>query len=288
MNEPRYPYVWVHVKELEADEASAALFDLGALGIEERDASTLIKGAPGRVTLVASFETQEDAELAIGQLPLAWDPALHEVIGDSFRDEWKKHFHPFAVCEGVVVRPPWEPYDPKPGERVLELEPGRAFGTGLHETTSLVSHELATLEAELRGRERLDLGCGSGILSLVGLVKGAARARATDIDPEAVEVTRENAVRNGLENRIDADCARFLAVEQKYPVVVANIEARVLIPHAREIMNTVAPSGVLILSGLLAPQRDDVLAAYTPFTLEAEPVRGEWIALRLRAPKTHA
>jgi ribosomal protein L11 methyltransferase len=285
MTEPRYPYVWLSVTADVSDEASAQLFELGALGVEERDETTLIKGDPGKVTLVASFEAHDTAQAAIGELPSDWSPTLHEVVGDAWRDEWKKHFKPFVVCDGIVVRPPWEAYTPTSGQRVLELEPGRAFGTGLHETTSLVATELARVEGELAGQPILDIGCGSGILALIALLQGASHARAVDVDPDAAAVTRENAARNLMADRIEADTTPVHKIDRQYPVVLANIEAHVLIPLAPAIMATVAPGGLLVLSGILVPQKSQVLAAYPEFVLEAAPSRGEWIALSLRAPR---
>jgi ribosomal protein L11 methyltransferase len=288
-SEPRYPYVVVDVESGDAaDEAASELFDLGAQGVEERDATTLLKAAQaGKVTLVASFASHEAADEAIRALPASWSPRLEEVVGDAWRDEWKKHFHPFAVCEGIVVRPPWEAYAKKPGDTVLELEPGRAFGTGLHETTSLVAQLLAAHGAELRDARVLDVGCGSGILSLVALGLGAAHARAIDVEEDAVLVTRENAARNAMSSRIEADTTDVALLGSAWPVVVANIEARVLVPLAATIASRVAPGGLLILSGILLPQKDDVCAAYAPglgFALlpDGSQVKGEWVALALR------
>ena len=152
VSEPRYPYVAVDVAPDEADEAGALLFELGAQGVEERDATTLVRGAAGKVTLVGSFEDETTARSAIAELPSAWSARLEQVVGDAWRDEWKKHFEPFRICDGIVVRPPWRAYAPAPGEQVIELEPGRAFGTGLHETTRLVAEILAGRGASLRAR----------------------------------------------------------------------------------------------------------------------------------------
>jgi ribosomal protein L11 methyltransferase len=283
VSEPRYPYVLVDVDAADADEASSSLFELGAQGIEERDATTLARAAkPGGVTLVASFATHDEANAAIEELPSAWSPRLEEVIGDAWRDEWKKHFHPFALCAGIVIRPPWEEYDAKPGERVLELEPGRAFGTGLHETTWLVSQALAARSKELADARVLDVGCGSGVLSLVALSLGAREARAIDIDADAAAVTRENAERNGMASRVRADTTDVAKIDEAFPFVVANIEARVLVPLARAIAARVAPGGALVLSGVLAPQKEDVCAAYPGLALEETIAKGEWVALVLR------
>lgn len=288
MTEPRFHLVLVDVAEDEADAASGILFDLGASGLEERDATTLAKGALGKVTLVASFDDEEAAREAVSALPVEWGPRPDVIVGDAFRDEWKKFFHPFVLCPGIVVRPPWEPYEAQPDERVLELEPGRAFGTGLHETTSLVADALLSHPDDVRGKEVLDVGCGSGILSLLALLVGASTARCVDVDPDAVEVTRENAARNGYAGRVEADTTDVRDLSGEYGVVLANIEARVLIPLAEAIMRRTAPGGLLVLSGVLAPdvvpQMEEVKAAYARFELEATTRKGEWVALLLRAP----
>jgi ribosomal protein L11 methyltransferase len=282
--EPRFPFVAVDVTADDADVMSATLFELGADGVEERDATTLVKGAPGLVTLVASFASHEEAHLALASLDASMNPRLEEIVGDAWRDAWKEHFRPFAITASIVIRPPWEAYAEKPGEEVLVLEPGRAFGTGLHETTSLVATALETRKTELVGKTVLDVGCGSGILALVALTLGASRARAIDVDPDAALVAQENATRNGLDERVEADATPIESIDGTYPVVVANIEARVLIPMMPELTRRVAPGGVLVLSGILAPQEDDVRKAYASFALEDALHKGEWVALVLRAP----
>jgi ribosomal protein L11 methyltransferase len=272
---PRYPYVAVDVDEADAEEAGARLFELGAQGVEQRDATTLVRSASPRVTLVAGFPDRGAADAAVVELPGAWDARVEEVVGDAWRDAWKKHFEPFAICPGVVVRPPWREFAPKRGERVVVLEPGRAFGTGLHETTSLVAGVLADPAAGaapfagpiLAGADVLDVGCGSGVLSLVALALGAARARAVDVDPDAVAVTRENAERNGVADRLEVD---------DVPVELAP-----------GIAPRVASGGELVLSGILAAdvapgQVDDVRRAYPGFEDVALHRKGEWVALVLR------
>lgn len=285
---PRYPFVHLDVPADLADDISALLFELGAEGVEERDASTLAKSAAGegQVTLVAAFSERADADEALSSLDAAWNPRVEEVVGDAWRDAWKEHFHPFAITERITIRPPWEPYTPsKPGEQVLELEPGRAFGTGLHATTSLVARALDAAAAELTGKPVLDVGTGSGILALCALLLGAERVVAIDNDPDAIEVTRENAARNALTERVDASTTDVADVAATYPVVVANIEARVLIPMAPVLAARVAPGGLLVLSGILDGQEASVLAAYQAeraFSQEALGREGEWVSLSLR------
>lgn len=283
MTEPRYPFVRVDVAAELAEEASAELFELGALGVEERDGTTLQKGVEGKVTLVASFPDHEAAQGAIEALDPGWTPALEEIIGDGWRDAWKEHFHPFSLTPRLTVRPPWEPYTAqRPGEQVLELEPGRAFGTGLHATTSLVARTLDRESARLAGARVLDVGTGSGILAVAALALGASFVVATDNDPEVIGVVEENAARNGMSERIAASTAELGQLTERFPVVVANIEARVLIPMAPELAARVAPGGLLVLSGILAGQEQDVLAAYPGLQQERIEQEGDWICLVLR------
>jgi ribosomal protein L11 methyltransferase len=205
-------------------------------------------------------------------------------VGDAWRDEWKKHFAPFKLTSRVTIRPPWESYEPRdPGEIVLELEPGRAFGTGLHATTSLVARAMEKLAPRLAGAAVLDVGTGSGILALVAIALGAARVRAIDVDPEAVAVTIENARRNDCESRIAASATPLSEVAEDFDVVVANIEARVLIDLAAALAARVRPGGVLILSGVLSGQEADVLRAFGSFRTIALASEGDWIALILSA-----
>lgn len=266
MAEPRYPFVHVDVPSARADELSAALFELGATGVEERDEGTLARGpGAGSVTLVGSFDDRaaaEEAVVELGRLDPSLSPRIEEVVGDAWRDAWKEHFAPFALTPRLVVRPPWIAAEAPDGGHVLELEPGRAFGTGLHATTSLCADALDARAERLGGITVLDVGTGSGILALAALVFGAARVVAIDNDPDVIEVVRENAERNGLAERIDARACTVDAVEGRFPVVVANIETRILVPMAPALVRAVAPGGLLVLSGILASEERLVAERY--------------------------
>jgi ribosomal protein L11 methyltransferase len=265
--EQRYPFVAVDASPDEVDELSAALFELGAMGVEERDDQTLIKGAgPGRVTLVGSFQAHGDAEDAIDQL-LAMSPScrarLEEVVGDAWRDAWKEHFAPFLLTPRIRVVPPWAADAPMgAGELRLELEPGRAFGTGLHATTALVAELLDDRSRALAGEEVLDVGTGSGILALAALLLGASRVTAIDTDEDVIGVVLENAERNGLSHRVRAFAGGLEAIDRPYHWVLANIEARVLRPLAPALVRSLEPGGVLILSGLLESEHDEMVRLY--------------------------
>ena len=249
--------------------------------MEQRDAGTLVRGSHGKVTLVVSFESREDAESALAALDAGFAPRIVRLEGDAWKDEYKKYFHPFRICPGVVIRPPWEEAtDVQPSEKVLILEPGRAFGTGLHETTSLVC-EIVSQRA-VAGMV-LDVGCGSGILGLVAIVLGASRVRAIDVDADAVAVAKENAERNGLFDRFEADTMDVTKLAGAWPSVLANIEAGVLVPMAPALTARLAPGGLLVLSGILQTQEEHVRAAYTHLEHLETRAKGEWIALAYRS-----
>ena len=192
MSEPRYPYVHVDVSPEEVEEVSYLLWELGALGVEERDASTLNKqaGVTSEVTLVASFADDAAAQSAIDEL-VPRTGRLEHVVGDAWREAYKQYFKVTRLGPRLVIRPSWEPYTPSPQDVVVTVDPGRAFGTGTHESTRLL---MAALDERVRGGERvLDVGCGTGILAICALKLGAKSALCIDVDPDAIEVTRENA-----------------------------------------------------------------------------------------------
>jgi len=291
MNEPvvpaRYPYVHLAVRQPDVELVSAELWELGASGIEERDASTMNSPDAGEpLTLVASFQHEADAQLAARALSDRWTARVCFVEGDDWRERYKAYFKATRVGSRLVVRPPWEAYSARDGDVVLTLDPGMAFGTGTHETTRLV---LSALEDHVRaGVGVLDVGCGSGILAIAALLLGAGRALAIDVDPEAVRVAAENCAINGVAERCRVEhtsgeaTGEPLAHGQRYPLVLANIETRVLVPAASALIACVEPAGVLILSGILAPERDRVLLAYAALhTLEVREL-GEWVAIVLR------
>ncbi len=303
-DEPRYPTLHVEVDEDRADLVSGWLFELGATGVEERDQSTFIKGpsAAGRVLLVASFEdhaaaTEASETLVANDPELA--PRIEEIVGDAWRDEWKKYYEPFALTPSVTVRPPWH-QAPEGAGKVLVLEPGRAFGTGLHATTSLVANILDGAKSELAQKRVLDAGCGSGILSFVALLLGAERAVAFDIDPEVQHIVEENAAANGLSDKIEVFAGTVDRVKDRFAWVLANIEAKILDPLAEDLARVTEPGGCLVLSGILAIEEErmksrfDGLIAHGVRLELVETRRTEtggeraydkdgWVALRLRA-----
>jgi len=281
MTAPRYPYVHVLTSESDAELVSLELWELGASGIEERDGSTMhATEAAGQLTLVACFPDDGAADAAVLALGSRFAARVVHVEGDAWRDGWRAFFKPSRVGERLVVRPSWESFELQPGDVELILDPGGAFGTGTHETTRLV---LAAVQSHVQpGQAVLDVGCGSGILAIACLLLGAARARCIDVDPEAVRATRENAEANRVDARVQVSDEPLSAITERFPLVLANIESRVLIPLAAALSERVLPGGVLILSGILAHERAQMLAAYSGLRALAVLEQGEWIALVLQ------
>lgn len=286
MTDTRYPFLHVEVTPDDVDVMIGRLTMLGAEGIEERDASTLTKGGSLGVTLVASFPDDATAEAARDALAGEHPVHLDAIVGDAWRDAWKDHWQPTHLTDRVVVVPSWLTYDPAPGEMVMKLDPGRAFGTGQHPSTCLAARAVEARLPLLAGRPLLDLGCGSGILSFVALMQGATRAIGCDIDSESVACAGENAVALGLDARFEGRVGGVDTVPETSTLVVANIEAGVLIPLAEKVAAKVAPGGALVLSGVLVEQRAAVDAAYTAQGLVADDSADErgWIAPTYHRP----
>jgi len=190
--------------------------------------------------------------------------------------EWLRDFRPMQFGQRLMVSPAGFEID-VPDAVVVRLEPGLAFGTGTHATTALCLTWLDGLD--LRGLRVLDYGCGSGILSIAALMLGARSADAYDIDPQAISATAMNAEQNGVGDRLNPtlDTTRL---NTGYDVVIANILAGPLTEHSGSICTRIAPSGRLALSGILEPQAEAVVAAYSPW-IDFEPVATSdgWIRL---------
>lgn len=212
---------------------------------------------------------------------LETDPCVQE----DWINNWKKYFHPIPVGKKLLIRPDWEKAENPEGRVVVDLEPGIAFGTGTHETTRLCMEFLE--ETVTPGCSMLDVGCGSGILSVAGLLLGAGRAVGVDIDPLAVKTAAQNAERNHVADRFTGICGSLTEkVEGKFDVVAANIVADVILQLARDIEKFLAPGAVFLVSGIIDEREQDVLDALKGrFDVTARKEEKGWVAAccRLRA-----
>lgn len=208
-----------------------------------------------------------------------------QVKDEDWNEVWKRFYKPFRAGRSLVVKPTWEPYEAKEGDRVIEMDPGMAFGNGTHETTGMC---LELLDEQLTGGERvIDVGTGSGILAIGAALLGAPDVLAIDIDPTAVKVAKENIAHNGLTDRITAIEGNLLdKTDMVCDVCVANIIADVIIGFAQPLKEHIVPGGRFICSGIIREREDDVVSALKEAAYEIIEIRrkGEWVAILSRRP----
>ena len=201
-------------------------------------------------------------------------------------ENWKKYYKPFRAGERLVIKPSWETYEPKEGDLVLELDPGMAFGSGTHETTSMC---LELLEDAMHGGESvIDVGTGSGILAIGAAMLGAKDVLAIDIDPVAVRVAKENIEHNHLSDRVRAVEGNLLASSDGVcDLCVANIIADVICMFAQPLVDHIVPGGLFICSGIIKEREQDVVNALTAadYTILETKRKGEWVAMLSRRKK---
>jgi ribosomal protein L11 methyltransferase len=206
-----------------------------------------------------------------------------EVDDEDWATAWKKHYKPFHISDRLVIRPSWEKYRAAAGETVIELDPGMAFGTGTHETTRLCAQLLEKYVSA--GDTVIDVGCGTGILSIAAAKLGAGLITAVDIDEVAVRVAGENCRINGVEKGITVVRGALADLEKKrVDIIVANIIADVIIEIADDIKYYLKNDGIIITSGIIRERRENVLEAYASrgFVREALLELGEWVAIVFR------
>ncbi len=200
--------------------------------------------------------------------------------------KWQEFFKPTRVGERIVVRPSWEDYDPKPKDLVIEMDPGMAFGSGLHETTSMCIRALEKILADGRGGIKiLDVGTGTGILAIAGALLGADEALGIDIDTDAVRVANENIEKNGLADRITAQYGDLTeGVDYKADILVANLMADLVMRLSPAAAGHLERGGWYVTSGILDIKEETVSRAIREagFAIEEVLHDGEWCAVIAR------
>jgi ribosomal protein L11 methyltransferase len=203
------------------------------------------------------------------------------VDDEDWKDNWKEYFKPAKVTDRIVIKPTWEEYDSQENELVIEIDPGMAFGTGTHPTTSLC---IRLLEKYIEPEKDtvLDVGCGSGILSIAAALLGAEDILAVDIDPIAVEVSKENIDLNGLTSKIqvkEGDLTKGLNV--KADIVVANLMADLVIMLSKDVARHLKGKSIYISSGILIEKQEQVAAAIRECGFHIVEIleEGEWCAI---------
>ena len=198
----------------------------------------------------------EDTVCLLGRLKLC----VRTVCDEDWKDNWKQYFKPEKITDKIVIKPSWEDYEKKPGEVVVEIDPGAAFGTGKHPTTTMCIKALE--QYIVPGKSRvLDVGCGSGILSVTAGLLGAGDILGIDIDPLAVIVSKENIEYNKLKDRvriIEGDLTK--GVDYRADIVVANLMADLVVMLSGDVRRHLLPGGVYVSSGILSEKKDQVAA----------------------------
>ncbi|SDK49977.1 50S ribosomal protein L11 methyltransferase [Microbulbifer yueqingensis] len=274
----------------QAEQIEDALLFAGAVSVTLQDNADqpILEPGLGEVPLwdetrvTGLFDAEVDTGVAEAKAASSLGEPLPNARWEQLEDkdwerEWMAHYSPIQCGDNLWICPSWcEP--PAPQAVNLMLDPGLAFGTGTHPTTFLCLQWLA--REQLEGTTVVDFGCGSGILGIAALLLGAASARGTDIDPQALRASRDNAIRNGLEPE------RFpVYLPQKMPrepadLVLANILAGPLVELAPELVELTRVGGRLCLSGILASQAEKVREAYSAWVeFEPDGRREEWVRL---------
>lgn len=307
---------WLELKVVTTEEASDAvsemLMSIGAGGVAIEDPNDIkrqinsaesldyaddefLNSLGDDVTIKAYFPSDSHGE---GLIPLVCEKlgfisgfldigkgytGISEVDDEDWATAWKKYYKPFNISTRVVIKPSWEEYIPEEDEIIIELDPGMAFGTGTHETTRMCAQ---LLERYIKTQDEvIDLGCGTGILSIIAAKLGARSILAADIDETAVKVTKENCIINRVEDRVTAVKGVLEGLErQRSDIVVANIIADVIRNISPLVPYYMKKDGYFITSGIIKERKDEIIVAYVKqgFVLKESLEMGEWVAMVFR------
>ena len=300
-----YIEVTVSTSTAASEAVSDILIGLGAVGTQILDRADLpdvehplhdwelmdqsvIDNMPEDVQVKAWFEA-ETAPAVLERLPgnleklrRGWkDPGTLTVStyftpGQDWSENWKKYYKAFRAGRRIVVKPTWESWTPVPGDIVLEIDPGMAFGTGTHETTALC---VELIEEYMKDGSFLDIGSGSGILGICAAKLGARDVLCIDIDPDAVVTARDNIRQNGLAEKVTAVAGDLNKdIDRLYDTVAANILAPIIIKLCPSLDRTLKKNGLFICSGILLEQADDVEKALKDnhFRIIEKRTKGDW------------
>jgi ribosomal protein L11 methyltransferase len=292
-NKPRKHWLLIslHVPRASVEAVSNFLMEQGASGIEECEegregeklkAYFLRDGSEGKVirALRRYLKSLQAIQPEISQAKIG----TVTIPEQDWGEKWKRFFKPFHVTSRIVVKPPWSSFRPKKNEVSIVINPGMAFGTGTHATTTLC---IRALEKGLsrKGLSVLDVGTGSGILSILACRMGAGEALGVDTDEVAVEVARENVRQNRVSDLVKVRKVSIGLIRRQFDVVVANIDLRGLRRMRQALLSHLKRKGLLILSGLLEREGEELRKYYmeTGHLRWAQSTReGEWVCLTFR------
>lgn len=208
---------------------------------------------------------------------------VHTIENRNWNEEWEKTIHPIRVTNRIVIAPSWQSFNPLPGDLLLTIDPKMSFGTGYHESTRLV---LRLMEDAVRpGMSMLDVGTGTGVLAIAGLKLGCASAVACDVDEWSYTNARENAAVNGVADRltlIHGDVS--LTPRAPFDIIAANLQRAVIVSILKELISRCAPGGLLLLSGLLLEDEEEIVSRLEEplFAVSGRLTEHDWLALAAR------
>lgn len=260
------------------EEVIALLDDLGTCGVLEE------KKTNQTLYLKAYFADSIDVtvlKVAMKSSPLVSSSEIITIDSEDWANNWKQHFSPFYIAPNILIKPTWESYLAKPEDIIIEIDPGMAFGTGTHETTSLCASLLSEQRHLIKDATLLDAGCGSGILSIIAAKLGAAAVTACDNDPVALDVCRQNTHLNNCHSIVTFK-HDLTAITSNFDLVVANILLNTLKSFKAEMTRQVKRTGLLILSGITTDQSFELIDIYSNFTHIATQIRGQWAAILMK------
>ncbi len=216
------------------------------------------------------------------------EPEYFELRKEEWAEAWKKYFPVLHISDTLVIKPSWLEHTAKPGEAVVEIDPGMSFGTGQHATTSFCLRAIDKLAGQDNINSMLDAGCGSGILAIAAVKRGYRRVDAFDYDPDAVHVAAENLAANGIApgtvTPVVADAAVYQGASGTYDLAAANILGHLLKAYRHNIASWVRPGGYLVIAGILSTEFEDVLSNFLElgFTEVERGTEKEWTSGLLR------
>lgn len=261
--EYEWDYVSPEVMDLK-DKTPKVTFYLG--DGEEENAEELVKAIKEKFPQVSVRVTAED--------------------DSQWKDKWKEFFKPARITDCLVAKPTWETYQAALGEKVIEIDPGMAFGTGTHETTSLC---LKMIEKYMNtGDKVLDVGCGSGILSIGAALLGASEVLAVDIDPEAVKVSGENVALNNCQEKVSVQYGNLVdGIDFKANIVAANLMADLVMTLSSHVARHMTADGTYISSGILIEKEEQVAKVISDcgFVIKEIMEDGMWCAIAAGFPE---
>ena len=299
---------WVELRLLVPETDSLVLEPLDAACLQVAPGGFVVEGAdvppgddpPPPVGWLRYRVYVGEAELEAGRLVLLtaaapWPAAVLTAapLPEGWRDRWKQWFLPVEITADLVVTPPWRAdrvrTEGGPERRLIVIEPGMAFGTGQHETTFLCLEGIAALGSlGALPQDVLDVGCGTGVLAIGAALCGAEKVHGVDNDPMAVRAARVNAGDNGVAARVTFADTAIAEVDGVFGLVIANIMTHILLAMRDALVARVAPGGILMLSGVLVEQADEIAEAFAGDGLVhiGTVPRGGWVRVDFARPRS--